>query len=348
MKAELRAVWHWWIGQMSDALPTLSTARKRAAIIAFAEDRWVHLKGREQPNPDIATISLDATRAEQQITRARLAGVARLNSLVVLRLAPELGMRRQTVMPAAAEEHLDTIVANELDRLSPWRPDQAVHVARILSRTEAGDLNTEIIVVPRFVFAEIAQNLQNVGLTLAGLLLAHPDHGPDFIPVEPDIAAAGVLERQRARQFGVLICLLLLIVFIGFGARLWSVHELRQESAALAQGAAHVQQMVDELAQLSDRTYYAVTAKNAQPAAIVTWEALSEILPDDCWLDRLTLTGNQVTIEGHASDALALLPLLTSSGRFAEVHFDSEVTRDAEAGIEGFSITATVVQDAEL
>ena len=44
------------------------------------------------------------------------------------------------------------------------------------------------------------------------------------------------------------------------------------------------------------------------------------------------MEGDKLTLQGRARDALSLLQLLSSSGRFQDVKFESEVIRDQEAG----------------
>ena len=46
----LRPYWDWWIGQMSDAFPKLSSVRKRAAIVASFNGDILQLRLRDDPN----------------------------------------------------------------------------------------------------------------------------------------------------------------------------------------------------------------------------------------------------------------------------------------------------------
>lgn len=347
MIPHLQTSWHWWIGQLSDAVPTLSTARKRAAIVAYLKDGALQLTEREAPHKDLGVLDFKSSKSDRQLARARIASTVRRNRRVVLRLSEESGVRRSLVMPLAAEAHLAAITANELDRLTPWRPDQAIFTTRIVSRSPTTEgIDVEIMAVPRFAFTAAARCLRDVELDLIGILLERADHPPDFIAVEPDVKDAG-RSGLRRKKIALLVALLAVLApSVAFGQKFWAIQELQDGMLGLKGDADNVQKMVDDLQQLSHRAYYAVEMKRKNPSAIVTLEALSRTLPDDCWLDSLTISGTEVTIEGHAIDALALLPLLTSSGFFRDAHFDSEVMRDIEAGIEGFSITATAIAHA--
>lgn len=347
MTGQLRRGWTWWIGQLSDALPTLSTARNRAAIVAEIRDNTLILYGREMPHADLGQLSFNAGAAERELARARLIAFAGRNRRVVLRLPQEAGIRRRMTLPAAAEMHLPAIVSNELDRLTPWRPDQAIFHATLISPSASSvSIEVEVTVVPNFSFAQPAQALSKVEFELIGVLLAHTDNPATFIAVEPAIQAASLARKRKRAAVAALTSVGILILLALFAHKFWVVFALRSHMVELQQEAEKTQKMQDELAMLTKRTYYAVEMKRTHPVAIVTLEALSRTLPDDCWLDSFSLSGDQLTVEGHASDALALLPLLTSSGFFRDVHFNSEVLRDLETDTEGFSLTATVIPHA--
>lgn len=343
----LRYIWNWWIGQLSDALPTLSTARKRAAIVAYPQDLSLRLQEREAPHADLGTLHFHGTRANHQQTLAKIASVTPGNRRVVLRLPEGSGVRRLLSLPQAAEAHLSAIAENELDRMTPWRPDQAIFSAKLTSTSLTdGTIDVEINAVPHFAFVAAGQCLRENTLELIGVLLEHAERAPDFIAVEPDAKIASSPSRRRKAIVAILALAASLAFAAALGQKLWIIQDLEAHMLDLKADADKVQQMQDDLQKLTLSTYYAVNVKRAHPSAIVTMEVLSRTLPDDCWLDALSMSGDQVTLEGHATDALALLPLLTASGFFQDVHFNSEVMRDVDAGIEGFSITATVIPHA--
>lgn len=137
--------------------------------------------------------------------------------------------------------------------------------------------------------------------------------------------------------------LLFLSVAIAFGLKLSAIQALDSRIVSLAGEVEETKGLAEELKELSHRAHFAIEVKRERPAAIAVLSDLSEILPDDCWLDAMTLEGDKLTIQGYANDALALLPLLSASGRFRDPKFDTEIVRDAAAGVEGFSISATAV-----
>ena len=346
--SRLQRYWHWWLGQMSDALPTLSTVRKRAAIVAFVRGEALELRVRDEPRTVLGELHAGTPELAVRSLLARVDRAVSGNRRVVLSVPESAGLRRVIELPLAAEAHLAEVVLNELDRWTPWRPDQAVFSAKITSRSSEPDrMSLEIAAVPRSAFAAIAELLHDGRLVLIGLLLDRPDGQSDFLEIEADLRSP--IQASRRWRLGAMAIAFLALVSVAtaFGQKLSAIHELEGRIARLAGEVEEARTLAEELKELSHRAHFAIEIKRQRPAAIAVLADLSQILPDDCWLDAMALEGDKLTIQGYANDALALLPLFSASGRFRDAKFDAEIVRDAAAGVEGFSISATAVPYAE-
>ena len=232
---------------------------------------------------------------------------------------------------------------NELDRWTPWQPNQAVFTTQIVERSEtSGKFMIEVTAVPRFVFAQAADLLTRHGFALIGLLreiavrLRSSSRSRSDIRSPSRSSAAGGRPRSSARRRSA-------GRGIGFGWKLAAVYRLEGRVAQLMVEVEAVRKLAGEMKALSHRVLYADETKRERPSAVFVLNTLSQILPDDCWLEAMTMDGDKITIQGHAADALALLPLLTSSGPFQDVKFDSEVVRDPAAGTDNFNLSATAL-----
>jgi general secretion pathway protein L len=340
----LHQYWNWWISQLSDALPTLSTVRKRAAIIAYLQEDMLYLRVRDEPHTPLGTVTPDMTDQERRAIHRKMATSGVGNRQVVLSVPEEARLQRTVELPLAAEAHLNAVAGNELDRWTPWRTDQAVFSISILQRSaSSGKLVAEVSAVPRAAFARAQESLQRADLSLIGLLFERSGQSSEFIELESDfrpLRRRNSVSRIAAAAFAGL---LVLSVLGAFGYKIWAIRSLEDHMAPLVRGAEETQKLAAELQQLARVANYAVDIKRERPSAIITLNVLSRILPDDCWLESLSLEGDRLTIQGNATDALTLLPLLTASGLLQEVAFASEVARDPDAGVDRFSITAKVI-----
>ena len=340
----LHQYWNWWIGQLSDALPTLSAVRKRAATVAYFQEDMLYLRVRDEPHTPLGTVSPEMTDQERRAIHRKMEMSGVGNRQVVLSVPEEARLQRTVELPLAAEAHLIAVAGNELDRWTPWRTDQAVFSISILQRSaSSGKLVAEVSAVPRAAFARALESLQQADLSLIGLLFERSDQPPEFIELESDVRLPGRRSFIPKIAAVILFGLLLLSIAAAFGYKVWAIQDIEGRIAPLVRGAEETQKLAAELQQLVHLANYAVDIKRERPSSIITLNVLSRILPDDCWLDSLSLEGDRLTIQGSATDALAILPLLTASGLLQEVAFASEVVRDPDVGVDRFSITAKVI-----
>lgn len=341
---DLQRYWTWWIGQISDALPKLSSVRKRAAIAALPHGDGLQLRTRDDPGNVLGELSPDMSDGQRHALLNRIDTEIGGNRRVVLAIPDNAGLQREAELPLAAEAHLAAVCANELERWTPWRPDQAVFSVKVVERSETeGRILIELTAVPRFVFSGPAELLADNGLALIGLLRGRPDGNPQFIEVEPESRSADRILR-RARMAAILTaCGIVLLVAGAFAYKLMTIRGLEGRLAEIGGEVEAAQKLAETAKRLTYQVRYADEVKLGRASPIMVLNDLSELLPDDSWLEALSMEGDKLTLQGRARDALSLLPLLNSSGQFQDVKFESEVIRDPEAGLDTFNISATAL-----
>ena len=93
----------WWVGQMSDALPKLSSVRKRAAISAVPHGDGLQLRARDDPSNVLGELSLDMTERQRHALLDRTNTETGGNPRVVLVIPNSAGLQRDAELPLAAE-----------------------------------------------------------------------------------------------------------------------------------------------------------------------------------------------------------------------------------------------------
>lgn len=341
---DLQRYWTWWIGQISDALPKLSSVRKRAAIAALPHGDGLQLRTRDDPGNVLGEIGPDMSDGQRHALLNRIDTEIGGNRRVVLAIPDNAGLQREAELPLAAEAHLAAVCANELERWTPWRPDQAVFSVKVVERSETeGRILIELTAVPRFVFSRPAELLADSGLALIGLLRGRPDGNPQFIEVEPEARSADRILR-RARTAAILTaCGIVLLIAGAFAYKLMTIRGLEASLAEIGGEVEAAQKLAETAKKLTYQVRYADEVKRGRASPIMVLNDLSDLLPDDSWLEAMSMEGDKLMLQGRARDALSLLPLLNSSGRFQDVKFESEVIRDPEAGLDTFNISATAL-----
>ena len=79
------------------------------------------------------------------------------------------GLRRTLRLPAAAAERLRDVVSFEIDRQTPFSAQTAVFDARVVALRDDGQLDAELVVVPRRTLDDALAALGPVADTLAGV-----------------------------------------------------------------------------------------------------------------------------------------------------------------------------------
>jgi type IV pilus assembly protein PilN len=102
---------------------------------------------------------------------------------------------------------------------------------------------------------------------------------------------------------------------------------------------AELQQKVDVISSL----------QKGRQGPVNVFEALSASIPEKCWIDRLSLKGNQVQLSGIALNNYTIANFMTAlgqSGRFQNVVLGSaEQTTVSKVKLVKFSLTFTTVQN---
>jgi len=78
--------------------------------------------------------------------------------------------------------------------------------------------------------------------------------------------------------------------------------------------------------------------KTAKPMTLTIIKELTTILPKNTWLTRLRITETTVELEGYATSATELVPILEASKYFVKAEFASPTFRDARLNSDRFSI----------
>jgi general secretion pathway protein L len=278
------------------------------------------------------------------------------SSFVIFQLPADKLVVRRISVPAQAREFLPGIVRNQVERLSPWPPEQTVHGFNAqVSQEDAATLDVRVLIASRAAVGGARDELAAMGLAPDRIVARERD-----VPTAPPVALWSRLsdvphetvERTR-RQIGVaIVAIFLLSVGLSVWA-FWSASSLRGESEELSARARTLQRQLQ-----GSRTPQAVASlppaerawawKESMPSTVIVLEALSRALPDAAYLTELHLDNTTVRIIGLASDVPSLIAPLEHSGHLTGVHFFAPTTRSPDGSLFRFQIEARVVPRLEI
>ncbi len=330
-----------WIALLAGLVTSWQThVQSRKSIVVTQEDgRFSLHRSGAALGEVLANVAL-GTQAPTEIAQSLR------DRFIIFELAPDRIVTRRLNVPLQAQDFLAGIVRNQIERLSPWPPAQAVYAIDAKPNPDdAGLLNVSVFIAARASIDAICAELTAAGLA---------PHRIDLRKEAETAASALTLwtrpseqSRQGAHNLPRLIGIgLAAMAVLSLTVSLWAVYsanviEATRDDVAdkikILQRHAQGSRKAEDLALLKPNERAWALKENA-PAAVLTLEALSRALPETAYLTELHLENTNLRLIGLASDAPALIGALETSGRFSQVHFFAPTTKGQAGALYKFYI----------
>jgi general secretion pathway protein L len=316
---------------------------RRVLVVATEEQGFTVRRGTEGESAVLASVQAGAKAPESVLEEGR-------NGLVVLQLAPDKVLHERLSIPRQAREFLPGIVRNQIERLSPWKADQAVYGFEVAeSREDDAALEVTLLMTSRAIVDEARDGIAAAGLKVDRVVVRK---GGDE-PVGSVVLWSAVLHSpgealKRARWAvgaGLAAC-----IGLSMALSAWAVASsatIGSESEELASRVKVLQRQVQGTRAAASKAApnpleQAWASKETAPSAVITIEALSRVLPETAYLTELDVQGSTLRMIGLSTDAPALIAPLEASGHLADVHFFAPTTRTADGALSRFHIEARI------
>lgn len=344
--------WQWWTAELLSFLPPRwreALAVEHACLLLSRSPSGLDIQVERTGTCSLLLQLEDEQREDWRGLLSRgldenLRGLPQVLGLPAARL-----LRRTLALPAAALENLDAVLGFELDRQTPFKPDQVYFASRVL-RQDAGSkqVQVELLVVPRPVLDEAVAALGPLSDTLAGVdvLDAHGRRvGVNLLPAE---RRASQPRTQPLIQAGLLLASIVL-VFFGLGQivdnRVAAVESIQAESEAQRERAREVSALRSQLEDSAAAANFLAVQKQTQASMVLLLDELTRRLPDDTFLTRLSVSGNQVSLSGYSAQALKLVGELQKSELLKDAALNGGVQQEPRVSRDMFTINASYGPD---
>ncbi len=270
---------------------------------------------------------------------------------VIIRLPHQFAIQKELSLPIAAKENLSQVVAYELDRYTPFKPEQVYFAVKRLDGTnELGQIKVLLILTPRSILDGLINDIKTLGLSPN---LAYYDNSAlGFDKFDSSYNLLPQQLRQKTENLtriinAALVTLMCLLLFAVIATPVWlenkTVNSLILKTNTFEKDAKKVKALQKDIDATIDETRQLLAEKSAAPAMIEMLNTLSELIPDDTWLSYAQYSDGHLQIQGESPTASTLIAILEASDLFTHVRFASPVTQDAVNKIERFQITLDVV-----
>jgi general secretion pathway protein L len=337
----------WWWGELRPLLPArwrklLAVEDAQILLEAGADQLHVHrLLGSDSRElaqlplvePEALGAALDAALGEEQITLPR-----------VLLLPPGMVLRRVLTLPTAALDNLRTVLGFELDRQTPFKPEQVVFDSRVLPHEPGAKLvPVELALVPRDRLQQALAGIGPLAATLGAVDVRGSDgrrRGYNLLPPEQ---RRGRSNARLLLHLG-LVAASLLFLLLAMGRLLENreaaVAALGEQSESVQREARAVARLRDSLEEAAEAANFLAIEKSRQPSMVLLLDDLTRRLPDDTWLERLSFGRGEVSLSGQSGQAAKLLEILQESSLLRSPALSGPIQPDARSGKDRFNITA--------
>lgn len=352
----IRQFFVWW----RDELVALVPARlrrlfrpRRTMLLAEMRNRHLvlkHLRGGQAIELGELDLSVGDPEVHRQAVRQMLRPVRKKAGVVALDLPAARVLSRRLNLPEAAEENLRQVVLYEMERLTPFRPNEIYFDLGIVGRDPDADrIEVKLDVVPRkFVDGALADldaiglRPQRVGVAAEGLSAAA---GADLLhaTATPKGGRAGT---ALAALLGVLtLGLLVLAVVLPLERKQVVTARLTDEVAVLRKKTMAAERLAAEIEAVQRNDRAILQRKLQSKRVIAVLDAVTRLLPDDTWLSQMTIRDGKVVLRGFAPAAPELIRLIEDSPNFRNVSMTAQVRRDPRTDRDRFSISFDIVPD---
>lgn len=265
-----------------------------------------------------------------------------------LEFARGLAIVNEITLPAESHDIIRAIVQNKVEGIAPWPLTQSVFGHRVTAI--AGDpahVSVDVAVVSRALLEEVTMQLARAGISVTAVQVRLTDE--DALRVD-FLANRHVRHaRQRAGRLAAgLAVISTLVAAYGLFLVWTSATELardRQKTAALLESLRDRSGVQGGTPLLAAANGLHQRRRDRQPAVAVLNE-LTSLLPQNVWLESLTLEDDHMELKGQGTDIPSLIAILEGSDTFKDVNFASATQLNAELTAEAFSIDATLERTA--
>jgi len=253
-------------------------------------------------------------------------------------------LRRPLRLPAAAAPRLRDVVGFEIDRQTPFEPSQVHYDVRELGTLADGQLQVELVVIPRVALEQWSQQAGGWAGQLAGVDADDGSGQPLGVNLLPPTQRR--VTRDPMRRWNLLLGCTAVVLLALAGTQLLdnrqaAADRLREQVDAAARDARRVAAQRQQLQELVDGAAFLEGKRSEHASSVELWNELTRLLPDGTYLEKLSIEGNTLQLIGLSREASQLVPLLQDSPLWRKVNLTGVLQADGGAGgRDRFTLTA--------
>jgi general secretion pathway protein L len=352
----LRRLGAWWLKEFLELFPERVAERLagkgRTLLVAAVDQEGITLQllnGAGTPIASERATPGDNALAEME-RLLRSGNIQRRDVDIGLRLPAERLFRRQLLLPAEAIDSIDAIVAQDLAKKTPFKPED-IYSDHTLERVDGNKIAVRQWITRR-QYVQQALSALNIDIGQLAFLVfegSEAERPAPLINLRPEAQ----LRRSWYRKAHLILCCsAFVLATLAGGLKYWdqqaTMDRLDAQIAAVGSKAQQVRALVDQLQAKKNALLRLRLQRSEAPGLIDLWEETTRVLPSHSQLTEFRLVEiagkreAQVTLSGFSSAAPSLVAIIDSSPLFYDAALTSPIAFDATEGRERFALQARV------
>lgn len=266
-------------------------------------------------------------------------------SHVTLVLDPACFLIQTVVLPIGVKPYLDGVIASQIDRISPWKTEQAIFGSAVAAQTHSG-LSVRVAVAARDEIERRISALRLTGIRSLTLhILSDFDGKPEPIEIPLPMTSALPLSKERRVIQSAFFAAIVLLIFSEL-AQLVVANTVDVQRDAVQRETVKLRETLsgamvgrdlkgDPLARM-------VKSKSLTIPAVEVLDALSGVVPDHTYLTVIELEPGKLHIEGISTSVTDLPKAIAENAVFGDVMFSAPTAKRRDGAGETFQINIVV------
>lgn len=333
---------------LSDFLRSAAMPSLTAGILSLAR-RWPQIPWSSarieiRDTPDGTSIRRVYGARSDPLSYAALAE----SDLPITWLIPEQRILRQVLyLPNVPAKDLPALLAHEVSRHTPFTAEQVSFTWRVSPKVpDVPGLTVSLWVLPLSQWQQLraSQNIDPSRIRRIDVVDAQGQAlGINLLPKPEQLA----YWAPRLQRFALMALAALVLMVVGMVRILHNreadVGRWQEQVSALEQEVRPVRLLKARLNQ-QQRTLTMLSDLHRQsPSRVLILEELTQCLPRDTVLDRLTISGAELSLEGLARSPEALIPALACAKWLKSPRLVGTLQADSVSGLQRFSLQAELI-----
>lgn len=256
-------------------------------------------------------------------------------------------LTKKISLPASTEENLFEVIQYEMDRYTPFSKEDVYFDYRVEERLKEKQLIKVLLIVARKeILDPVIKAIEGSEVHLQSIDIIDvkkPDNSLHNVKLLRSFSKIGKSKKAPFKWLlAASIGLLLLTGLTPLVINYIHIQDLSDELAGLEKTVKKVKQLQNEHSKMRDQVGYLVDIKDNNPSIIELLNLLTQAVPDNTYVQRLSLEAGLLSMQGLSASASELIPIIDKTGMFDDIRFAAPVTQSGGDGLEKYSITAQI------